>query len=194
MRRPPQRSGFEVENPFKLAAHTDGPIHWADVKLQLISDLIEQREAVAALAVNLVDEGNDRDGAQAADLKQFARLRLNPARCVDHHHRTVNGGERAIGIFGKILMPRRIEQIEGEAVSLKCHHRGCHRNPALLLNLHPVGAGTPIDAARLNLTCGMNCPAEQKQFFCERRFPGIRMRNDGKGAPIGAVGWSKCHS
>jgi hypothetical protein len=40
---------------------------------------------VAALAVHLVDEGDDRDVAQPADLEQLSRARLDAARGVDHH-------------------------------------------------------------------------------------------------------------
>ena len=51
---------------------------------------------LAAVAVHLVDEGEDRDAAQAADLEELARLRLDALGGVDQHHGAV-GGDRACG-------------------------------------------------------------------------------------------------
>jgi hypothetical protein len=45
-----------------------------------VGDFVEQVEGAAALAIDLVDEGDDRHRAQPADLEQFARLRLDAAR------------------------------------------------------------------------------------------------------------------
>ena len=39
----------------------------------------------------------DRHRAQAAHLEQLQRLRFDPLGGVDHHHRAVDRGERAIG-------------------------------------------------------------------------------------------------
>jgi hypothetical protein len=50
-------------------------------------DLVEELEGILALAVHLVDEGDDRHVAQAADLEQLAGLRLDALGGVDHHHR-----------------------------------------------------------------------------------------------------------
>jgi hypothetical protein len=43
--------------------------------------------------------------AQAADLEQLARLRLDALGGVDHHDRRIDRGQRAIGIFGKSSWP-----------------------------------------------------------------------------------------
>jgi hypothetical protein len=42
------------------------------------------------LAVHLVDEGEDRDVAQPANLEQFQRARLDALGGVDDHHSTVD--------------------------------------------------------------------------------------------------------
>jgi hypothetical protein len=69
----------------------------------------------AAFAIDLVDEGDDRHRAQPADLEQLARLRLDALGGVDHHHRGIDRGQRAIGVLAEILVPRRVEQVEGDA-------------------------------------------------------------------------------
>jgi hypothetical protein len=125
------------------AAHPDRPVHRTDVKRQPVGDLVEQFEGRLAFAVDLVDEGDDRHRAQAAHLKQLQRLRLDPLGGVDHHHRAVDRGERAIGVLAEILVSRRVEQVEDKALMFEGHHRRGHRNAALLFDLHPVGAGAP---------------------------------------------------
>ncbi len=179
----------EVVNAFELAAHACGPAHRADVKLQLVGDFIEQAEDFAAFAIDLVDEGDDGDVAQAADLEQLARLRLYALCRVDHHDGGVDGGQRAIGVLGKILMARRVEQVEGDGFAitraLERHDRGGDRNAALLLDLHPVGPGAPVGAARLHLTGEMDRAPFEQQLFGERGFARVRVRDDGEGA----AGW-----
>ena len=65
-----------------------------------------------ALAVDLVDEGDDRDVAQPADLEQLARLALDALGRVDHHHRRVDRAQRAIGVLAEVGVTGRVEQVE----------------------------------------------------------------------------------
>ena len=44
-------------------------------------------ERIARLAIHLVDERDDRNIPQPANLEQLARARLDPLRRIDHHHR-----------------------------------------------------------------------------------------------------------
>ena len=62
----------------EVEARADRPHRRRHVQLQRVGDLVHQRERIARLAVHLVDEGDDRNVAQAADLEQLARLR---SRC-----------------------------------------------------------------------------------------------------------------
>ncbi len=61
------------------------------------SIFVEDVEGIATFAVELIDEGDDPDVAQAADLEQLAGLILDAARRVDHHHRRVHGRQRPVG-------------------------------------------------------------------------------------------------
>ena len=184
-----QAVGGEVVNAFKFAAHADRPAHRADVELQLVGDLVEQAEGFAAFAIDLVDEGDDGQVAQAADLEQFARLRLDALGRVDHHDGAVDGGQGAIGVFGEILMPWRVEQVEGDRLAIACplerHDRGGDGNAALLLDLHPVRPGASVRPARLDLTRQMDRAAFEQQLFRQRGLAGVRVGNDREGA----AGW-----
>src|ERR1039458_1002103 len=82
---------------------------WPGCMRQGGGDLVQQLDRVAALAVHLVDEGDDRNVAQAADLEQLAGARLDPLGGVDHHHRRVDGGQGAVGVLREVLVARRVE-------------------------------------------------------------------------------------
>jgi hypothetical protein len=103
---------LEIVGADEIAAAADRPGHGRRVERQRLLDLVEQLEGVAALAVHLVDEGDDRDVAQAADLEQLARARLDALGGVDHHDRGVDRGQRAVGVFREVLVARRVEQVE----------------------------------------------------------------------------------
>ena len=69
------------------AAAPDRPVERRGVERQRLFDLVEEIERVARLAVHLVDEGDDRNVPQPADLEQFSRPRFDALGGVDHHHR-----------------------------------------------------------------------------------------------------------
>jgi hypothetical protein len=152
---------------------------------QGIGNFVQRFEYRAAFPVDLVDESDDRDRAQAADLEQLAGLRLDALGGVDHHDRGIDRRQRAIGIFREVFVARRVEQVEGYPVTFKGHDRAGHRDPALLLDLHPVRARPPCRPARLDLTRQVDRPALQQQLLGQRGLARVRMRDDGKGAAIG---------
>ena len=85
--------------------------------------------------------------------------------------------------WAEILVTRRVEQVEGEPLVLKAHHRRGDRGVALARDRHPIRARPPPVAARLDLARQLDRPAEQQQFLGEGGLAGIGMRNDRKSAP-----------
>ena len=179
---PRDAAGGEIEHAFELPAHPHRIGLRRHVEREHIGDLVEQLEHRAPLAVDLVDEGDDRHAAQAADLEQLARLRLDSLGRVDHHDRRIDRGQRAVGVLGKILVPRRVEQVEGDSLPLEGHHAGGHRDAALLLDLHPVRARAPRSPARLDLAREMDRAAGQQQLLGQRGLARVGMRDDREGA------------
>jgi hypothetical protein len=59
------------------------------------------------------------------------------------------------------------------------------RDPALLLQLHPVGRRRAPVAARGHRAGEVDRPAVEQEFLGERRFAGIRVGDDGEGAADG---------
>ena len=173
----------EIVGALEVLARAGRPGHGRDVERQGRGDLVQKLDRVLGLAVHLVDEGDDRHVAQAADLEQLAGARLDALGGVDHHHRRIDGGQGTVGVLGEVFMARRVEQVEDRAAILEMHHRGGDRDAALLLDLHPVRACPPRLAARLHGARDMDGAAEQQQLFRQRRLAGVGMRDDRKRAP-----------
>ena len=167
------RNALRVEAPHRVLAQIigarerfaapDRPVHRRDIERERLLDLVEEVERVAALPVHLVDEGDDRNVAQAADLEELARARLDAARRVDHHDGGIDRRERAVGVLGEILMARRVEKVEDAAAIFEGHHRGHDRDAALALDPHPIGAGLDAVALRLHLARELDRAAEQAE-------------------------------
>ena len=94
-------------------------------------------------------------------------------------------GQRAVGVLAEILVARRVEQVEGAPPILEGHHRGGDRDPALLLDLHPVRARAPPLALGLDLARQMDGAAEQQELLGQRGLAGVGVRDDRQGAPPG---------
>ena len=108
-----------------------------------------------------------------------------PLTRVDHHHRRIDRGQRAIGVFGEVLVARRVEQVDHAVAVGKLHHRAGHRDAALLFQFHPVGGGVAAGLARPHFARHLDGAAEPQQLFGERGLAGIRVGNDGEGAAAG---------
>ena len=134
--RLPTRSTMPLKSTPCPSGQTTGVTSSASVSA--ISSRIAMR--VLALAVHLVGEGDDRDVAQPADFEQLQRLRFDALGDVDHHHRGVDGGQRAVGVLGEVRVAGRIEQVEGQPVDARRSSPRRDRDAALLLDLHPVRA------------------------------------------------------
>ena len=179
----------QVVAGLEVAPHADRPAGRCHVQRQALLDFVDQIQRLAPLAVQLVDEGDDRHVAQAADFEQFAGLLLDPLGGIDHHHRRVDGGQRAVGILAEIFVARRIEQIEGAVEVIEGHDGGGDRNSALPLHLHPVRFRPPRLALRLHRPRRLDGTAEQQQLLGQRRLAGIGVGDDRKRAPAGDGGW-----
>ncbi len=111
----PQLAGAQIVGAGEIRRAPDRPCHRRGVERQCRRDFVKQLEDIAALAVHLVDECDDRDVAQAANLEQLAGARLDALGGVDHHHRGIHCCQRAVGVLGEVLVARRVEQVEHAA-------------------------------------------------------------------------------
>jgi hypothetical protein len=103
---------LNVVDALEVLAHADRPRERHGGDAQMLFDFVEQFERLAHFAVELVDEGDDRRLAAAADFEQLQRLRFDAVRAVDHHHGGVDRGQHAVGVFGEVFVARGVEQVD----------------------------------------------------------------------------------
>ena len=175
----------------QIASHADGPGDRRNAHAQHFLDLIDELDGRAALAVELVDESHDGCRTQAADFHQADGALFHTLGAVDDHQRRVDRRQRAIGVFGKVFVAWRVQQIDDAVIERKLHDRRGHRDAALLLQSHPVRGGVTRRFAALDRTGQLNGTAEQQQLFGQCGLACVGVRDDGKGAtPRNLV--SKC--
>ena len=170
----------DVIGTHEIAPLPYGPACGRDVDGQIFLNLVDDLEGVAAFAIHLVAKGQDRQIAQAADLEQLAGLAFHALGPVDHHDCGIHGGQRAIGVFGKIAVAGRVDQIEAVAPEIK-GHGGCrNRDAPVLFHLHEIRTGAPRLALGAHLARHLDRTAKQQEFFRQRRLARIGMRDDGE--------------
>ena len=87
---------------------------------------------------DFINESDDRHIAQPAYLKELSGLFLYALGGIQHHHRGINRCQGAVGVLRKILMARRIEQVDNTITIRELHDRRRDGYAALLLKRHPV--------------------------------------------------------
>ena len=152
------------------------------MNLKFFFQFIKQVERITPLTVHLVDEDDDRRIAHATHLHQFPGLCFNTLGRVDHNDGRVDSRQRAVSIFGKVLVTRCVEDVHLVIQIIKFHDGGRDRNTSLFLNIHPVGGGCFPNLIAFHSTCHLNLSSKKQEFLRECSLSRIGMRNDGKGA------------
>ena len=172
----------QVIDALEALAHADRPGHRGALDLEHRLHLVQHLHRVAPLAVQLVDEGEDGGVAQPADVHQLDGALLHALGDVDHHQRRVHRGQGAVGVLGEVLMPGGVEQVDDGVAVRELHDRGGHGDPALFLQLHPVGGRMARRLAALDRAGHLDGTAEQQQLLGECGLARVRVGDDGKGA------------
>jgi len=167
-----------VVDALEIAVRADRPVDRDRVDAQHLLQLVHQVKRVPGRPVHLVDKGEDRDLALPADGEQLDGLGLDALGAVDQHDRRVSRTQGPVGVFGKILVARGVQDVDAKAVVIKLHDRGGHGNTALLFDFHPVGGGMAAGFARLDGAGQVDGAAIEQQFFRHGCFAGVRMRDD----------------
>ena len=150
----------KVVDAFEFTADAYGPAHRANVYAQFPFHFFQQMIRILSLAVQLVDENNDRRMAHAANVHQLARLLFHAFHTVDHEDHAVHGGQGPVSVFRKIFVTGRIQDVDFISFIIKTHNRGSHRNSALLFNLHKIRSGCLSEFIILHGTCRLDGSAE----------------------------------
>ena len=178
-------AGAEVVGAGERGSAADGPGDGGGVQRQGLRHLVQRLERVTGFAVHLVDERQDGDVAQAANLEQLSRPRLDALGGVNHHHSRVHGGQRAVGVLREVLVARRVQEVEHAAAILERHHGGDDGDAALAFDAHPVGPGAAALALGADVAGQLDGPARTQQALRERSLAGVGVGDDGERAPAG---------
>ena len=174
------RLRLAVVNAGVIAVDADGPIHRAGANAEHVLDIGHEVERIFSEMIDLVYEGENGNAAVGANFEKFLRLRFHALGDVDDHDGAVDGDERAVRVFRKIGVARRVQNIDAAAVVIELQDGARDGDAALLFNLHPVRDGVARGLSGFDGAGEMNGPAVEEQFFRERRLAGIRVRDDGK--------------
>ena len=174
----------DIVDALELGTLVDRPRQGANLDFQFLLQFVEQVERVATFAVHLIDKDDDGSVAHAAHRHQFARLCLHALGTVDHDDGRVDGRQRAIGVFGKVLVTWRVEDIHlilhvrsiGRIVKL--HDRGRHRDTTLFLDVHPVGGGSFLNLIILDGTGNLYLTTEKQELLSQCGLTSIRVRDN----------------
>ena len=172
-----------IVNALEFRTLIDGPRQRSDADFQFLFEFVEQVERVATFAVHLVDEDDDGRVSHSTNLHQFARLRFDTFRAIDHDNGRIHGGQRAVGVFGEVLVTGRVEDVHLVVAVVKLHHRRRNRNTALLLDVHPVRRRCFPDFIAFHGSSHLNLAAEEQKFLRQRGFTGVGVADDGESSP-----------
>ena len=174
----------QINYPFQPFSHAYGPGHRSALDFQYFFHLIQDLDWIPPFPVKLVNKSQDRRVPQTAYFHQLDSTRLDTLGHVDNHQGRIHSGQCSVGIFGKILVPGRIQQVHNAVIVGKLHHGRGYGDTPLLFQLHPVGSRMTSRLAALYCTGQLNGTTEQQQLFGQGSFTCVRMRNDGERATL----------
>ena len=165
------------------AAAEDGPGDRVDADAEHVLHLADEVEGVAPRTVELVHEGEDGDGPLPADPEELAGLGLHALGAVEEHDRAVHRVERPVGVLAEVGVARGVEQVHLQPPVGELQDAGGDGDPALPLHLHPVGDGAGPPPLGLHRPGQLDDAAVEQELLGERRLAGVRVGDDGEGAP-----------
>ncbi len=185
----------QVVHALEVAVATDRPGDRRGLDLQHCFDFVEQLDRVADVAVEFVDEADDRRVAQAADVHQRDGARLDALTAVEDHQGRVHRGQGAVGVFGEVFVARGVEQVDHVIAIRELHDRRGNGNTPLFLHFHPVGGGMAVGFAGFHRAGHCDRLAHQQELLGDGGFTGIGVGNNGESAAFrdfgGLVGHGK---
>ena len=115
--------GRQVEHALEVFTHANRPGDRRAFDIKNVFDLIKNIDRLTRFTVHLVDEGDDRCGAQTAHVHQFDGAFLDTFRSIDHHQGRIDCGQGTIGVFREIGVTGGIQQVDDAILVRKLHHR-----------------------------------------------------------------------
>ena len=158
---------IDVINTLEADTTFDRPRQRAYMNGKFFLQLIQQIKRIFGLTVHFVDKYNNRRITHTAHLHQLTRLRFHTFCTIHNNDNAIYSSQRAVCIFGKVLVTGSIEDINLIIFIVKLHHRGSYRDTTLFLYIHPVGCSGLLYLIALYSTRYLNLSTKKQQFFSQ---------------------------
>ena len=180
-------AGGDVEQTVEDAREPDRPRDGLRHETGAVAQLVHEVECVAAGAIPLVDDGDDRDAPPAADVEQLHRLRLEAFRRIDEHDGRVDRREHAVGVLREVGVAGSVDEVDDGALVLELHGRRGDGDAAGLLHLHPVRHRCGTTALAVHGARRRDAVRVQEERLAEGRLSGVGVGDDGDRAATGSL-------
>ena len=131
-----------------------------------------------------MDEDHDGSLAHTTHFHQAACLGLYALRTIDDDDDAIDSGEGTEGIFGEVLVTRRVEDVDLVACIFEAHDGGSYGDTALLLDLHPVTGRSLLNLVTLDSTSYVDGAPEEEELLGEGGLTSIRVADDSERASL----------
>ena len=158
---------IDVINSLKTHTTFDRPRQRTHMNSKFFLQLIQQIERIFGLTVHFIDEYNNRRITHTAHFHQFTGLRFHTFCTIHNDDNAIYSSQRAVSIFGKVLVTGSVEDINLIIFVIELHHGGSYRNTTLFLYIHPVGCSRFLYLIALYSTRHLNLSTEKQQFFSQ---------------------------
>lgn len=101
-----------VVNALEAGTTLNGPRQRTHVNMEFFLQFVKKVERIFGFAVHLVDEDDDRRVPHTAHFHQLACLRFHTFGTVHHDDNAVYRCQRAVSVFGKVLVTRCIKDVD----------------------------------------------------------------------------------
>ena len=143
---------------------------------------LQQVEPVLSIAVHFIDEYDHGCPAHGDHFHQAPGL-LPPVHAVDHQYNAVDRREGTIGIFGKVLVTGRIQQVD----KMPWYSKVITLVATLIPRCRSISMKSLVACfwSYCSLRPGrLDGAAEQQEFLGKGCFTGIRVRDNGEGLAL----------
>ena len=123
---------------------------------QFFFNFIQQIKRIFTVTVELINKHNNGRVSHSTHFHQFSRLLFYPFYPIHHQNNTINGSQCAVGVFSKIFVTWRIEEVNQHALVLKGHHRSSHTDTTLTFNFHEIAGSMFFNLVAFYCTCSLD--------------------------------------
>ncbi len=178
----------QVDHAQKLRLRADLNVDRHRARAQPVDDGRRGVDRVRAGLVHLVDEADARDLVLVGLAPYRLGLGLHARDRVETCNRAVQHAQAALHLGGEVNVPRRVDDVDAMVQPGAGRRRGCDRDAALLLLLHPIHGRSSL----MHLADTVRDARIEQDALGRRRLSGVDVSHD-PDVPAMVQSYSACH-